>query len=629
MPAREIASPDGRTTLTLELTNGKPTYAVSYDGAPVINASPLGFKADIGNFTEGITFVGEKTDSFHVNFKQDRIKHSTVDFKANRLVTEYKNSQGKPFAIEWLVGDNDIAFRYLIPRQGDCGSAVILDEATSFRFPDFTTTFITPQSDPMIGWKRTKPSYEENYTNDAPMTQPSQYGRGYTFPALFHVGDNAWALVSETGVDGSYCASHLGEFVDGRYKIEYPMPEENNGNGSAAPGIALPRATPWRTITLGKTLKPIVETVIPWAPLQQLYQADAFTAGKGTWSWIIWQDGSINYEDQKKYIDLAADMGYDYALVDCAWDINIGRDRMAELMAYARSKGVNIALWYSSSGWWNDIIQSPTDIMSRPIPRKKEMKWLRELGVKTIKVDFFGGDKQETMRLYEDILSDASDYGLSVIFHGCTLPRGWERLYPNYVGSEAVLASENLIFQQEFCDAEAFNATLHPFIRNTVGCMEYGGSVLNRRMSKNNNGGNIRRTSDGFQLATAILFQNPLQNFAITPEAYREAPADAIDFMKEVPTTWDETIFIDGYPGKYVILARRHGDIWYIAGVNALGETLELSLDLPMLSKGQVVHIFDEEKGNELKKREIKVKNPSKFNIRIKPLHGFVIETNN
>ncbi len=625
--AATIASPDGKTVLTVSTKDSRPVYTVSYGDTPFIIESPLGFKADIGDFSGQLTLTEEKTDSFHANFSQDRIKHSTVDFRANRLITEFRNDGGGKFGIEWLVGNNDIAFRYLIPRQGDCGSAVIKEEVTSFHFPGQTTTFITSQSDPMIGWKRTKPSYEETYTADAPMNRPSQYGRGYTFPALFHIGDDGWVLVSETGVDGSYCASHLSDFADGGYKVEYPMPEENNGNGSASPGIALPGATPWRTITLGNSLRPIVETVIPWALLSRLYDADTCTSGKGTWSWIIWQDGSINADDQKRFIDLAADMEYGHVLIDCGWDKNIGREGMEKLMDYARSKSVTPALWYSSSGWWNDIVQSPTDIMSRPIPRKKEMKWLRDIGVKTIKVDFFGGDKQETMRLYEDILSDAADYGLSVIFHGCTLPRGWERLYPNYVGSEAVLASENLVFSQDFCDAEAFNATLHPFIRNTVGAMEYGGTVLNRRLSKDNRGGNIRRTSDGFQLATSVLFQNPVQNFALTPEAFNEAPADAISFMKTVPTTWDQTVYIDGYPGRYVVIARRHGDKWFIAGVNALGTDIELDLKLPMLAKGQKAMLFNEENGGKLKARPITIDNPAGTKIKLAPSHGFVIET--
>lgn len=253
-------------------------------------------------------------------------------------------------------------------------------------------------------------------------------------------------------------------------------------------------------------------------------------------------------------------MGYEYVLIDNWWDTNIGRERMKDFIDYAHSKNVDVFLWYSSSGYWNDIVQGPTNYMDNPIIRKKEMKWLHNIGVKGIKVDFFGGDKQETMRLYEAILSDADDNGLMVIFHGCTLPRGWERMYPNYVGSEAVLASENLIFQQHFCDEEAFNACLHPFIRNTIGCMEFGGTFLNKRLNRNNDGGSIRKTTDVFQLATAVLFQNPIQNFALAPNNLTDAPQVCLDFMKQVPTTWNETRFIDGYPGKYVVLARRHAD---------------------------------------------------------------------
>lgn len=626
VPARTVSSPNGRLVLKTEITNGKPVYSVTYDGNSMIKESPLGFKSNIGNYAEDIKHISDTVTDYSVDFEQDRIKHNRVSFKANRLISDYNNGKGQNFSIEWLVGDNDIAFRYLIPNDKGTRSIVVEREETGFCFPEQTTTFLTPQSDAMIGWKRTKPSYEEVYKADAPMSEKSQYGHGYTFPALFHVGDNGWVLLSETGVDGHYCGSRLSDYKDGVYTIEYPMPEENNGNGSASPGIAIPGATPWRTITVGDHLRPIAETVIMWAPLQPLYQADNLdTNGKGTWSWIVWQDNSINLKDQKKYVDLAADMGYEHFLIDCGWDKNIGRKGMKELAEYAASKGVRPAVWYSSSGWWNDIVQSPTDIMSRPIPRKQEMKWLHDLGVKTIKVDFFGGDKQETMRLYEDILSDAADYGLSVIFHGCTLPRGWERLYPNYVGSEAVLASENMVFSQDFCDNEAFNATLHPFIRNTVGCMEYGGTFFNKRLSRGNKKGTERKTSDAFQIAVAVLYQNPVQNFALSPEGFEIFPKVGIEFMKNVPTTWDETRLIDGYPGKYVVLARRHGDRWYIAGVSNLDKKTELTLNLPMFSKNQEVILYTDQDDNNLNSSTIKIKNPSKVKLTLRPNHGFVI----
>jgi hypothetical protein len=221
--------------------------------------------------------------------------------------------------------------------------------------------------------------------------------------------------------------------------------------------------------------------------------------------------------------------------------------------------------------------------MHNPIVRKQEMRWLRDHGVAGIKVDFFAGDKQETMRLYEAILSDANDFGIQVIFHGCTLPRGWERMYPNYCSSEAVLASENLVFSQDFCEMEARHACLHPFVRNAVASMEYGGTVLQRRLNRNADGGSTRRTSDVFELATAIAFQSSGQNFALTPRNLKEQPAFEIDFMRHVPTTWDETRFIDGYPGRYVVMARRHADRWYVIALNAEEAPKTLTIDLSAL----------------------------------------------
>ncbi len=622
----DVTGPDGRLALIVDVAEGVPVYSVTYDGKSMITTSPLGFKADIGDFSQSMKMTDARKGSIDKQYTQDRIKKSEIDYKANTLVTDFTNADGSKMSIEWQVADNDISFRYLLPVKGETRSAVIEDEKTAFAFPEFTTTFLTPQSDPMIGWKRTKPSYEENYKADAPMTDNSEYGHGYTFPALFHVGDNGWVLVSETGVDGSYCASRLGDFTDGAYEIEYPMPEENNGNGSSAPGIKLPGATPWRTITVGSDLEPIVETTAAWNVLEPLYSGHKANNGKGVWSWIMWQDNSINSKDQKTYIDFAADMGYRTALIDNWWDNNIGREGMKELADYAAGKGVKLGVWYSSSGWWNDIEQGPINLMSRPIKRKEEMKWLKSLGVDLIKVDFFGGDKQETMRLYEDILSDAADYGIDVIFHGCTLPRGWERLYPNYVGSEAVLASENLMFMQSFCDAEAFNATLHPFIRNTVGSMEYGGTVLNKRFGRDNNSGNYRRTGDAFQLATSILFQNAVQNFALAPNNLYDAPAEAIEFMKNVPTTWDDVDLVEGYPGRYVVLARRSGDTWYIAAVNALDKPQKVNIDLSAFGfSGTTVPMYADDKDLKFKYSDARVKKSSSFPIEIQPNGGVVL----
>ena len=621
-----VKGPDEKLQLAVFVQNEtKPCYSVSYNGKTMLEKSPLGMNTNIGDFTKNLKLTGHSVDKIDTVYQQTRIKVSNVHYRANELTCHLENEQGQKLGVVFRVSDNDVAFRYTLPHQGGKASVTVKEEQTGFRFPEQTTTFLCPQSDAMIGWKRTKPSYEEEYKADALMSDRSQYGHGYTFPCLFRIGNDGWVLVSETGVDSRYCGSRLSDVSEGNlYTVAFPMAEENNGNGTVAPAFALPGATPWRTITVGDHLKPIVETTVPWDVVSPLYETKHdYRFGRGTWSWILWQDGSINYDDQVRYIDFASAMGYEYALIDNWWDTRIGHQRMKSLVEYARDKGVELFLWYSSSGYWNDIEQGPVNRMDNAIIRKREMKWLQSLGVKGIKVDFFGGDKQETMRLYEDILSDADDHGLMVIFHGCTLPRGWERMYPNYVGSEAVLASENMVFNQHFCDEEAFNTCLHPFIRNTVGSMEFGGCFLNKRLNRNNDGGTTRRTTDVFQLATTVLLQNPVQNFALAPNNLKDVPAVCMDFMKRVATTWDETRFVDGYPGKYVVLARRQGDTWYLAAVNAGKEPLKLKLDLEMFA-GKTVALYKDDKKGEPELTSLKVKENGKVQLEIRPQGGIL-----
>ncbi len=582
-----LSGPDGRLQVRLDNGGGQLRYSIAYDGKNLVEPSLLGLQTNEADYTR-LEFLSADTQEVRDTYTLDRIKASRIDHPAVNAVLHCKNADGRPLDIEWHLTANDAAFRYRIPRDTETGSIRVLRETSAFRFPEGTTGFLTPQSHAMIGWKRSKPSYEEFYSLDAPLDQRSQYGHGFTFPCLFRVGGDGWVLVSETGVDSRYCASHLSDYDPQEgYSIAFPMPEENNGNGTVEPAFALPGATPWRTLTVGSGLAPIVETTIAFDVVEPRYETTrGYRYGKSSWSWIVWQDASMNKADQIAYIDLAAAMDWPYILIDAGWDKEFGHAGMEELVRYARSKGVDVFLWYSSSGWWNDIVQSPVDIMCDPLARKPEMRWMESIGVKGIKVDFFGGDKQETIRLYEAILSDADDHGLMCIFHGATLPRGWERMYPNYVGSEAVLASENMVFGQNHCDLESQNAALHPFLRNTVGCMEFGGVFLNKRLNRANGapgpGGRIfgtqRRTTDAAELAVAVLYQNPIQNFALTPNNLTDAPAEAIAFLREVPTTWDETRLIDGYPGRNIVLARRHGATWYVAAINASGQPLQLDV---------------------------------------------------
>ena len=624
---RSFVSPDGKIKVVVTDEQGTPDYTVSYNNEVFILQSPLGLKTNIGDFTEGMTLKAANSEVKQINeaYELATIKQRKVNYVANEAVCTFEKDGKVIYDIIFRVSNRDVAFKYRMYPQRETRSCIVQEEVTAFQLPEGTTTFLCPQVKPMGGFARTYPSYETPYSVDEP-TGKNGWGEGYTFPCLFKNNEKGWILISETGVSSAYCASRLMGHEKGLYTIGYPQEGENNGNGTNTAGIPLPGETPWRTLTMGETLAPIMETTVSFDLVKPLYEpSQKYEYGRGSWSWIIGMDGSTVYDVQKKYIDFSAVMGYQSVLVDALWDTQIGRDKIKELAEYGAKKGVALYLWYNSNGYWNDAPQGPRGIMSNTIARRKEMKWMQSIGIRGIKVDFFGGDKQVTMQLYEDILADANDYGLLCIFHGCTLPRGWERMYPNYASSEAVLASENLHFSQGSCDNEAYNATIHPFVRNTVGSMDFGGSALNKYYNgKNEPRGSKRRTSDVFALATAIMFQSPVQHFALAPNNLTDAPAWAIDFMKEVPTLWDEVRYIDGYPGKYIIMARRTGDKWYVVGVNAQKEPLKLKIKLPMFAAGETIQYYSDDKDLNGSVKPLKMNKKQEVTLTI-PCNGGIV----
>ena len=629
-----VASPDGKLQVNIACEQGRASYSVNYDGKSMVTTSALGLKADIGDFTKGLTLKDSKQSRIDRSYTMTRTKTSSSHFIANQLDIQLENNERLPLTITFVVSNNDVAFRYtLLKGKGEfCGSAVIKKEATAFNFPEKATSFICPQSKTMVGFAQTKPSYEEEYTADAPLAKPSAFGEGYTFPCLFHIAEDGWVLVSETGTNGHYVGSHLSDYQPGNgYSITFPNKDEMKGMGSHYAAIALPGHTPWRTLTIGSTLEPIVETTIPYDVVEPLYEASTnYKPGRYTWGWILWQDASTNYDDQVKMIDVASAMGYEYTLVDALWDTQIGRERLEQLSKYAQSKGVKLLLWYNSNGTWNDAPQGPRHGMSTAIAREREMAWMERIGIAGIKVDFFGGDKQEMMQLYEDILADANRHKLQVIFHGCSLPRGWERMYPNFVASEAFLASENIFFTEYHAKKEGFELTMHPFSRNAVAAADWGGVLMNRYMSRDNKSRHQRYTSDIFEMASSIVIQTSVNCVAIYPNNLEELPQFELDFLREIPTTWDEVQYIDGYPTQFVVLARRTGNKWYVGGLNGTQEKKVLTLSLPMFAGKTVRYYTDkpQKKGELLPTSELKtlkVGADGKAKVSIQAMGGIIL----
>ncbi len=641
-----VTSPNGKLTVNVTCEAGKASYTVNYDGKQMLAPSALGLIANYGNFSEGLTMGTYKGEAKHLAYDMTRVKKSHVEKDVYEATIGFLNAQKDSMTLRLHVSDNDVAYRYemIRPKKDNPKAVIIYNEVSGFNFPEQTTTFLCPQITPMTGWERTKPSYEEEYTSDAPMATKSQYGVGYTFPCLFKVGEDGWVLVSETGVSSAYPGSRLSDYEPGKgYTIAFPQKGENNGLGSEYAGIPLPGETPWRTITVGSSLAPVVETTIPYDVVTPLYEPSKdYKPARYTWSWLIWQDNSINYDDQVKMIDVAAAQGYEAILVDNWWDRQIGRKRIEELSKYAQSKGVRLMLWYNSNGFENDAPQTPRQIMNNAVARKKDMAWMQKIGVVGIKVDFFGGDKQETMRLYEDILSDANDYGLEVIFHGCTIPRGWERMYPNYVSSEAALASENVYFTDHHAQKEAFEMTMHPFSRNAVASFDWGGVMMNKYFSKDNKSRHQRYTSDVFEMATAITNQSSVNCVCLYPNNLEDVPQWELDWLKQVPTAWDDVKFIAGYPTKYAVVARKASASnegtasagkgkWFVGGLNATDKPLTLTLSLPMFAGQTVEYLTDQPKKKGDKfftsvKKTLKVGKDGKAKVIIQPNGGIIID---
>ena len=598
LSAEQIYGPDSHLVASLELKDGVPFLGVTYKGRVFLEPSPLGLETSDGNLASGLAEAGSSTRSIDESYTLPHGKVRDVRHRANELTARFTNGAKGALEIIVRVGDHDVAVAYRIPAEGK-QRVTILRETTAFNLPDSATAFVTPQARAGDGFAGSKPSYEESYYLDQPVGTTSSTGFGFTFPALFRIGGDGWMLLSETGVSSGYAGTRLGDPTsDGIYPVAFPQAAENGGIGEPTVIGALPLLTSWKTITVGETLAPIVETTVATDVVVPLYPPSGeYVPGRATWSWLLWQDPSMNLADQQKFIKLAADLGYEYILIDALWDTNIGRAKMAELVKDAAALKVGVLLWYNSNGSWNDAPQTPLHGMDTAPARRREMAWMESIGVKGIKVDFFGGDKQTTMKLYEDILTDANQSGLMVNFHGATLPRGWERMYPNHMTSEAVTASENLVFSQGFADKEAFNSTVFPFVRNPVAAMDYGPVVLNKRFSKNPDRGTQRRTTDAFQLATAVLYQSPLLHFGLAPNNLTEQPAHVIDFLKQVPSLWDETRFVDGYPGKFAVIARRAGEKWYIAATHAGKERRELSIALPWLKGKQLKLLHDQPDG--------------------------------
>lgn len=611
-----MSSPDGKITVSFSLRSGEPVYSVYKNDTLLLDTSQLGIVMRDEAFSKNLKLVSASADKLvQENFTMLQGKRTNVQYEANERKFLLENSSGKKMEVQFRVSNDGVAFRYAFADQSQ-DEKQILNEKTSFHFTKNTTAFLQPMSIAKTGWSQVNPCYEEFYQKEIPVSTPSPIPAGWVYPALFHTG-NHWLLITESGLRRNYCGTHLAaESPDGEYFISFPDSLENFPGGGVNPATTLPFETPWRIIAIG-SLKTIVESDLGVALADPSTEKDItyIRPGYSSWSWALLKDDSTVFDVQKKFIDYAAGMQWEYCLVDADWDRKIGYEKAKQLADYASEKNIGLLLWYNSAGSWNTTPYTPKDKLLTPGSREAEFSKLNEMGVKGIKIDFFGGDGQSMIAYYLDILENAAKHKLLVNFHGATIPRGWHRTYPNLMNAEAVKGFEYVTFEQVNADEQPGHCTILPFTRNVFDPMDFTPLSLDTVPRIN------RKTSDGFELALSVVFNAGIQHFVETPTGMKKQPSFITDFLRALPTQWDDTKFIQGYPGKEVVLARVFNNQWYVAGINGENIPKTLSLDLSFLPKGNYAVITDS--GKSVEKKMISV--TDKTILRVQPNGGFVI----
>ncbi|SCY49380.1 Glycosyl-hydrolase 97 C-terminal, oligomerisation [Flavobacterium caeni] len=608
---------NGHLRLQATLSNGTLYFSLAHQKKVVIDRVALGLTREDSDFSQGLSvahFSGPANHSESYSMPQG--KRRQIDYAANEYVLSVQNAQGQPMDIVFRLSEDGIGFRYRFPNTTS-DLKKITHESTSFKFATGTRAWLQPMSKAKTGWESTNPSYEEPYSMDVDLSHPSPIGQGWIFPALFRSG-NTWLALTEAAIDETHCASRLiYDTTSGAMRLAYPQPEEVFTGGGLEPVSKLPWQSPWRLIAVG-SLKTLTESTLgtDLARPSVIAQTDFIKGGMASWSWILGKDESVNYDTSKSYIDYASKMQWPYCLIDADWDRRIGFEKMHELVEYGRARNVKLLVWYNSAGAWNTTPYTPKHELLTEESRDKVFSRLVDMGIAGVKIDFFGGDGQSMIAYYEDMLQSAAKHKLLVNFHGATLPRGWQRTYPNLMTVEAVKGQEFITFFQEVADAQPAHCAMLPFARNLFDPMDFTPMVLDRIPNIN------RRTTQGFELALPTLFLSGIQHLAESPEGMAKMPKFVIDYLKDVPVNWDESRFLDGHPGKFIVMARRSGNTWFITGINGENAPRELVLDLSFWEKANGILIGDGANGFE----QSTVQATKKVAVKLKPYGGFVMK---
>ena len=428
------------------------------------------------------------------------------------------------------------------------------------------------------------------------------------YPALLEPTDGIFVLLSEANIEQGQSASSL--FNEGEW---YRVTPAETIKGKTCDH------TPWQLAIIG-SLSDVVESTLVTDVSDPCKIKDTSWIKPGVVSWIYWayNHGSNDYNIIQKYVDMARDLQLPYVLIDAEWDKMKDGKTIEDAVNYAKAQGVKPLIWYNSSVGWVDGAPTPKFRLNKADDREREFAWLEKIGVAGVKIDFFSGDTQRNMDYCIDLLESAARHHLLVNFHGATIPRGWQRTYPNLMTTEGVYGAEWYNNVATFTDkAACHNATL-PFTRNVIGPMDYTPCTFSDSQHPH-------ITTKAHELALTVLFESALQHLADRPESYMVQPQEVKDFFTNLPTVWDETHLLSGYPGESVVMARRNGKTWYIAGINGTNQEKELTIDKKAIGKFSKATLFEDTSKGDWNIHQIK-KLPT--SIICQPRGGFIIVIN-
>jgi len=595
----------------------KPYYQVLFNNKIVLDTSQLGIIREDANFCSDMEILTvDEPIVIEDSYTMFQGKQKKISYKANQYTVHLKNKTGNLMDIIFQLSDDGIAFKYHFP-ETSTELKKIIEEKTTYNFIKNTTAWLQPMSKAKSGWERTNPSYEEHYMMGVQVNTKSEIGEGWVYPALFN-SDTTWLLVTESGLNEHYCGSRLTYNNSAKaLQVTFPQKEEIFPNGALNPESKLPWQTPWRVIAIG-SLNTITESTLGTDVADKAIDMDTsfIKSGLSSWSWVLLKDNFTNFETSLKFIDYASEMNWAYCLIDADWDTKIGYEKMHELADYAKTKNVKLLVWYNSAGSWNTTPYHPKGKLLTYQDRENEFTKLNQIGVSGVKVDFFGGDGQSMIAYYYDILKDAAKHKLLVNFHGATLPRGWQRTYPNLMTTEAIKGEEFITFTQETADLQPSHCAMLPFTRNVFDPMDFTPMVLDTIPNIK------RRTTPAFELALPVLFLSGIQHIAEIPEGMAKQPQYVIDYLKDIPTNWDSVKFIEGYPGKDIIMAREKDGTWFVVGINGENKPKEFTIDLTFITK-ETGHIITEDDNGFIQQN---IKPTTKLKVNMKAYGGFVMK---